>query len=280
MSQRTESFFFAPQNTRLFYQSWEAASPKGHLVITHGQGEHSSSYERVVEALKDLDISVYAWDLRGHGRSEGQRGYARQFEDYVRDFETFLQHLKSEKNLYPEHLILLGHSMGGLIQLMTLLANPHWSFRGQVLSSPMLGVAVQVPMIKDVAALIFSNLLPQLTLDNEIRTTDLTRDPEILKEFEMDVLRHHRISSGVYLGAVTAIEILRQKIQQITAPTLWQIPEVDPVVGSENSKAMFRRLGSTQKILCQYPDRKHEIYNDLGREQVFEDLRNFIRDLK
>ncbi len=280
MSQRTESFFLAPQNSRLFYQCWEVPQPKAHLVITHGQGEHSGCYERVAQALGDLSVNIYAWDLRGHGRSQGPRGYARHFHDYVQDFQSFLQHLKTEKNLYPKDLILLSHSMGGLIQLMTLLDNPHWIFRAQVLSSPMLGVALQVPLVKDIAALVLANLWPQLTLHNEIEITDLSRDPNVLKEFDLDVLRHHRISSSVYLGAVTSIEVLRHKMDQIKIPTLWQIPEKDPVVGSENSRAMFRQLGSAAKTLCQYTNRQHEIYNDLGREEVYQDLRNFLTNLK
>ncbi len=276
---RTEAFFQGSKNTRLFYQSWEVENPKLHIVITHGHGEHSNCYERVVEALQGLQTSIYAWDLRGHGRSDGQRGYARKFEDYIQDFQAFLQHLKTEKNLYPDHLTLLGHSMGGLIQLETLLVNPNWNFKAQILSSPMLGVAVQVPLLKDLAALVLARVFPQVTLSNEIQLTDLTRDPEVLKEFEADVLRHDRICSTVYLGAVTAIESLRSRMQQIQVPTLWQIPEMDPVVGSENSRNLFQQLGSPDKKIIQYSGRKHEIYHDLGREEVLQDLCEFIKQL-
>src|SRR5438128_911546 len=131
MFKRSEAFFKGSQKNRLFCQIWEPADIRGHLIITHGQAEHSGCYQRLVEGIQDLSYAVYAWDLRGHGRSEGQRGYAKQFDDYVRDFEAFLHYLRDHKNIYPENLTLLGHSMGGLIQLQALIENSHWNFRSQ-----------------------------------------------------------------------------------------------------------------------------------------------------
>jgi alpha-beta hydrolase superfamily lysophospholipase len=280
MFKRAESFFLGPKKTRLFYQLWEPSQVRGHLLITHGQAEHSGAYQRLIDGLKDLSYAVYAWDLRGHGRSDGQRGYVGDFTDYTKDFEAFLHTLREERNLYPEDLVVLGHSMGGLIQLKTLLDNPHWNFKAQILSSPMLGVAVEVPLYKDLAALVFSKLLPNFTLGNEIKYEDLTQDPEVLGEYTTDFLRHDRISASAYLGAISAIETLRSQIWKIKTPTLWQIPEHDPVVGSDPSRDLFQKLGSSQKLLKIYPNRKHEIYNDLGREAVFADIHEFLNKLK
>jgi alpha-beta hydrolase superfamily lysophospholipase len=104
----------------------------------------------------------------------------------------------------------------------------------------------------------------------------LTRDPEVLNEFNSDVLRHDRISAGVYLGSVSTIEILRQNMSKIETPTLLQIPTDDPVVGSKTSQELFQKLGASYKVLKIYPDRKHEIYNDLGRDEVFKDVIDFV----
>ena len=278
MFQRSESFFTGLHKTRLFYQVWEPEKVRGHLVITHGHAEHSGCYQRLVEGLRELSFAVYAWDMRGHGRSEGKRGYAKDFEDYVKDLQLFIQHLRDDRGLYPKDLCLLGHSMGGLTQLKMLLNNSHWEFPLQVLSAPMLGVAVDVPLYKDLAALVLRSLLPGVTLGNEIKFENLTRDPEVIAEYKSDVLRHDRISAGVYLGAITTIETLRQHMDKIETPTLLQIPEQDPVVGSETSQELFRKLGSQHKVLKIYSDRKHEIYNDLGREEVYQDVIKFITE--
>jgi alpha-beta hydrolase superfamily lysophospholipase len=276
MFQRSESFFTGVHNTRLFYQVWEPEKVRGHLVITHGQAEHSGCYQRLIDGLKDLSFAVYAWDLRGHGRSEGKRGYAKDFEDYIKDLQLFIQHLRDERGLYPKDLALLAHSMGGLIQMKMLLNNSHWEFPLQVLSAPMFGVAVDVPLYKDLAALVLKSLLPTLTLGNEIQFEALSRDPEVISEYRSDVLRHDRISAGVYLGSITTIETLRSNMHKIETPTLFQIPENDPVVGSKTTQELFKKLGASQKVLKIYPDRKHEIYNDLGRDEAFQDASSFI----
>jgi alpha-beta hydrolase superfamily lysophospholipase len=279
MFKRSEFFFQGAHKSRLFCQMWEPAQVKGHMIITHGQAEHSGCYQRLVEGLKNLSYTIYAWDLRGHGRSDGKRGYVSDFSLYTKDFQLFLQKLRNEKNLYPNDFVLIGHSMGGLVQMMTQLENPHWLFRAQVLSSPMLGIAVDVPLYKDLAALVFSKVLPTVTLNNEIRYEDLTQDSAVLKEFKSDVLRHHRISSAAYLGAISAIETLRQEIGSIKTPTLFQIPTDDPIVGSESSRRFFKSLGSPNKVLIEYPNRKHEIYNDVGREETFDDIQKFLTSL-
>jgi len=276
MFKRSEFFFQGAQKTKLFCQIWEPAEVRGHLIITHGQAEHSGCYHRLVEGLKDLSLAVYAWDLRGHGRSDGKRGYVAEFRNYSQDLQFLIHHLRDERGLYPKDLFLLGHSMGGLIQLMTQLESPHWSFKAQVLSAPMLGVAVDVPIYKDVGALIFSKLLPTLTLDNEIKYENLTRDEKVLHEFKTDVLRHHRISSEAYLGALMCIEKLRESAAQIQCPALIQIPSKDPVIDSESTRQFFKKLNVSTKLLIEYQDRKHEIYNDIGRQVAYQDVVKFL----
>jgi len=273
----SEAFFNGYQETRLFYQFWEAKNPKANLIITHGHGEHSECYLRVVEALSDLPLRIFAWDLRGHGRSEGLRGYALNFEDYNRDYEALMMHLQREHQIFQKPLFLLAHSMGALIQLKALTENIHWPVTAQALSSPMMGISVEVPLIKDLGAVALRMFLPKVTMGNELSYDDLSRDPVIHQEYDRDVLRHAQMSSGVYLGSLAAMELVKAKVQRIQVPTLLQIAEKDPVVSTEKNLAMFKKLGSKEKLLKVYPDRKHELFNDLGREEVLHDLHDFLQ---
>lgn len=277
MSHSAEAFFQGYQDTRLFYQFWTHKNPKANLIITHGHGEHSECYSRVVNALSDLPLRIFAWDLRGHGRSDGLRGYAKDFEDYNRDFEAMMMHFQREYQILQKPLFMLAHSMGGLIQLKALSENIHWPVTAQVLSSPMMGISVQVPLYKDFAAVALRVVLPKVTLGNELVYDNLSRDPEIWKEFDRDVLRHAQMSSGVYLGSLAAMELVRAKAQRIQMPTLMQVAKQDPVVSTEKNLALFKKLGAKEKVLKVYEDRRHEIYNDLGREEVLGDLHDFIQ---
>jgi alpha-beta hydrolase superfamily lysophospholipase len=273
----SEAFFNGYQETRLFYQFWEAKNSKANLIITHGHGEHSECYLRVIRALADLPLRIFAWDLRGHGRSDGLRGYALNFEDYNRDYEALMMHLQREHQIFQKPLFLLAHSMGGLIQLKALTENIHWPVTAQALSSPMMGITVQIPFPKELAAVALRVLLPKITLNNEISYDDLSRDPIIHQEYDRDVLRHAQMSSGVYLGSLATMELVKAKTQRIQIPTLLQIAENDPVVSTEKNLTLFKKLGAKEKILKVYPDRKHEIYNDLGREEVLQDLHDFLQ---
>ncbi len=277
MSQRSEGQFLGFDRELLYFQKWAHPHAKGSLIITHGQAEHSGCYLRLVEALKPLALDIYAWDLRGHGKSAGLRGYAPHFSSYGDDFQFFLSKLTSQQGLMQKPLFLLGHSMGALIQAKTLSEHPKLPVTAQILCSPMFGISVHVPEYKNLAATYLQQLLPKLTLGNEIDFKDLTRDTSVLSEFHKDVLRHDRISSGVYIGSKNAMSELRARASQIEIPTLMLIAENDPVTNSTSAKEIFERLPNKEKKICIYPDRKHELFNDLGREEVFADLIEYLK---
>ncbi len=276
MYSRKESYFLGYQDLKLFYQRWIPEKTKGQLVITHGHGEHSENYQRVVDALAGEGWSIYAWDWRGHGRSQGQRGFARQFSDYCYDYEAFLSFLLQKKLIDTKlPTVFLGHSMGGLIQLRSVLSHSEWTFSAQVLSSPMLGVAMDVPLVKQVAAKVLNNFLPRLTLSSGILNSALTRDPEIIKQHEKDTLRHTRICSGVWFGALEAIQYVKENTKKFEHPLLLQMPDTDQVVSSSASQAYFDSL-KEPKLLKVYSGYKHEIFNDLDRKVPLDDLKKYL----
>ncbi len=275
MHSRSEAFIHGYQDCEIYCQAWEKPQAKASLIITHGQGEHSECYVRVVEALKDLPINIYALDLRGHGRSEGSRGVVKDFDEYVFDLEAFFEFLKKEKQISKEPILMLGHSMGGLIQTKALLDHPEWNIKAQILSSPLFGLTKKVPVAKDLGAIALSMLAPNVTLWNEILPKDLTRDAEVLKEFEKDPYRHDRISSSCYLGFFKAQRSVQVRLKKLQTPTLMQISTKDPVISTEKAREYFDQFICEKKKL-EYSSRKHEIYNDIEREVVLHDLVQFI----
>ena len=116
--ERLEGSILSFDETELFYQVWKPdGEGRGQIIITHGMGEHSDSYHQLATDLVQDQWTVYAWDLRGHGRSEGKRGYVNQFTDLIKDFDAFLRNFKSQ-NQARKNNFLFGHSMGGLITLL------------------------------------------------------------------------------------------------------------------------------------------------------------------
>lgn len=276
MYKRSEGFFKGYQEINLFFQVWESAESKGTVIITHGQGEHSEAYSRLIEGLSDQNLRIYAWDLRGHGRSEGRRGFVADFDDYCKDCEIFLQMVMAEKQVQQGPVFFLGHSMGGLILVKTLLRNSLLKADALILSAPLFGISVPVPSFKAKGAKLLNLLLPQITLGNELNNNMLTRDFDVIREFEKDPLRHDKISPGAFLGMLESFDFALPRATEIRIPLLMLISDQDPVVSSSAAKDFFEKAGSTKKELFVYPDGKHELFNDIIRETVYQDLKKFL----
>lgn len=276
MAKIFESFFSTYDDSQIFYQIWQPKiTSKGNVIITHGQAEHSGCYEKLALELAENGLTVFGWDLRGHGRSDGKRGFAQDFSDYVRDYGLFIAHLQNARALNLNESVLFAHSMGGLIQATSLI-DSKIPAKAQVICNPMWSLAVEVPLVKDLIALAVNQVFPQITMYNEVQPTSLTSDPSSLAYYEKDVLRHDRISSGVYLGSIVAMESLKKTIFQINLPTLLQVSSFDPICDSSVAKSHFEKMTTTNKVLAEYANSKHEIYNDIERDQAVEDLKQFI----
>jgi alpha-beta hydrolase superfamily lysophospholipase len=276
-----EGFFKGDGGARLFFQSWspKKGEPKGTLTITHGQGEHSECYLRVAQALLPLSWRIIAWDLRGHGRSEGERGNAPSFDTFVRDYECFLA--EAQSLITPKTPVVhLGHSMGGLIHLKYALSSPEILEHPHVLSSPFLGLNFPEKVTHSGIVANLIQLIPKFNFGISLSAELCTRDPKVQEEFLSDPLRHAKLAGHLVVQAIEAMDMVKARAAALSGPLLLMIPEKDPIVDSEASRKFFAAAGSAKKIKKEYLGRRHEIFNDLGREEVFADLIEFLKATK
>lgn len=276
MITRHESLFQTFDETKIFIRKWTKPEAKAWIFLTHGQAEHSGCYDRFVEGLGDAPVNVLGWDLRGHGRSEGKRGYAREFMDYVRDYAIILDFAKNqvfEKSPY----FLAGHSMGALITLRYLADQASETCRGLLLSSPLMGVALPVPAWKSQSAKILNVLAPRTTLSNEIQFSQLSSDRTVTAEYDKDSFRHDKISAGVFLGFESAWQYVESHANRASWPLLLQISAKDRVVSAAKSRDLFE-LWRGPKSLVVYENSEHELFNDIERTAVFAKCTEFIKE--
>lgn len=276
MATRFEGTFHAHDQTELFFQLWSVDSPRGTMVLTHGLAEHGECYHNLAKVLQADGWETYALDLRGHGRSEGKRGYVRNFHDFIDDLRTFVELVVKTRNNKNSPLILFGHSMGGLITTLLAMEWKHPPYQGAVLSSPLFGIAMAVPKVKDQAARFAAKWLPSLTLANDIKYTDLSRDESMLKSYATDVLRHDKISPAVYLGMHEGFLKVAEGLDSIEVPVLVQVAGTDRIVDAKATQDLFPRLTNKKSVMQVYPESLHEIYNDLDRDQALADLKKFL----
>ncbi len=273
MLQRHEGYFKGFDGTELFYQTWTPDKIRGAIVITHGLAEHSECYHHVARELCEDGWKVFGWDLRGHGRSEGKRGYVRHLNNYIEDLNTLLTTVVRHDT--PENLVLFGHSMGGLVTIR-YIQNFKPEYAALCVSSPALGLTVKVPRIKEALAHIAVKWVPTLTMYNEIRYEDLTRDEDMLKSHQSDTLRHDKISPGLFLSMVESFDLAHDQTGEIKKPVLMQVSGEDRLVSTEAARDFFEKLEAKNKELIMYPDSLHEVFNDRDRSKAIKDLKKFI----
>jgi alpha-beta hydrolase superfamily lysophospholipase len=249
---------------------WRRPAPRGALIVSHGFAEHSGCYRRTAELLgARLDVDVIAVDYRGHGRSPGRRGVVRQYGDLVGDLASVLKW--SARQLPDLSRFMLAHSNGGQVALRLVLEG-NAGIEGLVVSNPALRVAVPIPPGKLTLGRWLGKVAPWMTLAGDRRTGVLTRDPEIQEEYLADRLRHNRISPPLFFGMVEGGEMLVARAAEIRIPLLMLLGGQDTVVDPATSREFFDRLGSEDKTLLIYPKMLHEPLNELGREQVIDDV--------
>ena len=280
MLKRTEGHFKGKDGINLFLQTWQHAKSVGTLVLTHGLSEHSECYNRFAEGMAPAGWDIYAWDLRGHGRSEGKRGLVLDFRDYCHDLNIFYQLVQAKVSGQKKPMVMLGHSLGGLITLRTVLEFADVAPTALTLSSPALGIAMPVPFIKDKASHVLASVWPSLTLFNEVNYKRLSQDPAILASYETDALRHDKISPRLYLGMQESFRFVAEHAHKIQQPVMMQLAQNDPLVSTPAAEAVFEHLPSPTKRKILYANSLHEIFNDIERQKVYADLGEFLSALR
>ena len=254
--------------------------PKRALLIIHGQGEHGGRYQHFAHYLKDHYDLILAPDLRGHGRSEGIRGHVDSFDEYVDDALLAWETLRSR---LPEGSTLdwFAHSMGATVSLRALHYRAQIGARNLILSAPCLDLAIEVPVIKEIAAKLLAHVWGSLALDTGLKPEKLSHDPAVVSNVKKDQLNHTKATSKFYLSFQEAMASLREHELKIPASTrlLVQVAGEDEIVSTEASERFFEKnvVAAHKRILC-YPGLSHEIYNELTKNHVFDDLVSFIKE--
>lgn len=258
---------------QLYYQSWQPLQPsQAMIVLVHGLGGHSGVFQNVVEYLVPQGYEVYAFDLRGHGRSPGQRGHINRWQEFREDLRAFLQYVRSQRTCCP--LIIWGHSLGGTIALDYALQSPD-EIQGLILTAPALG-KINVARTKLVLGRVLSRTVPRFSLKLGIRTQFGSRNPGAIAAYAQDPLRHEYGSARLATEFFKTVRWIYAHASELKIPLLIMHGSSDRVTLPEGSRAFFEQVIFPDKEHREYDGNYHDLYVDDGYEEIFSDLKTWL----
>jgi len=257
----------------LYDWAMPASKPLGTVILVHGLGEHAGRYGEVAAHLHQWGFAVRAYDQQGHGQSEGPRGDMLHPGSLQADLCRVIDDTRQRPDLEGTPLILLGHSMGGLVVARTL-AERLRPINAAVLSSPALGAFPN--WVQKMLLATLPRVLPHLRVDNGLEADFVSRDPDVVKAYKADALVHRRISAGL------AAWILENGAKTLHDASNWEVPTLLLYAGQDklvNAQATADFASSAPQAVVQaqcFEAMYHEIFNDLYRAQVFTALKRWL----
>lgn len=275
------NFFINKQNLWIYFRKWEVIQPKAMVFLIHGAFEHIGRYEHVALELNKLQISVYGLDHQGHGQSDGDAGYVERFSDYIDDIIQFVHYIQSKKNeKLPSFLV--GHSMGGLLTMRTILAekqalHPIWEWNGFALFAPAVALDPKImsPTFQSLIKFI-SNFFPKLGLE-KLNVNQISRMEPIIERQKRDKLVYQSYSKARWANEfIQTIQYVKARYALLSQPALIIHGQNDRIIPKEGSEEIYQNISSLDKEIFIYPNVMHEVLNDEVAEDALHRLGGWV----
>jgi len=267
--------FTAGDGANIALHDWPLADDavqRGAVLVLHGLGEHAGRYGHVARQLNGWGFSVRGFDQYGHGESDGPRG---ALPSATRLLDDLADVVASTRAALPPALplILLGHSMGGLVSCLAVASRP-LALQGLVLSSPALD-----PGLSALQKLLLAMLLrvaPDLRLGNGLDNRFISHDPQVVAAYRADPLVHDRISARLARFIAQGGPVVLARAGQWTLPTLLMYAGSDRLVNAKGSRDFAAAAPAEVVSVRCFPDLYHEIFNEAGSGAVFDCLKAWL----
>jgi len=267
-----EATFQNAAGLELFFRSWRPESaPRAVMLIVPGFNSHSGYYDWVAQQLVASGLAVYALDLRGRGRSAGERFFVESFDDYVADVHSFMSLVKAREPGLPVYL--LGHSAGGVVSCLYALAHQS-ELAGLICES----FAFQVPAPDFALSILkgLSHVAPHAHV-LKLKNSDFSRDTAAVLAMDQDpLIAGESQPTKTMAEMVRADEKLEQSFANITLPLLILHGTADKATRPSGSQLFFDQAGASEKTLKLYEGSFHDLLNDTDRSVVMGDIMSWL----
>lgn len=253
-------------NINLHYKKDIIDNPKAIILISHGLAEHSGRYDYTSKKLNDFGYSVYRYDLRGHGLSDGRRGYIKHTNDLFEDANTFVDLVRAENPGLP--VFMLGHSIGGHI-----LTGFGSKYKNKV--DGMIFCSCLVCDILGYTDIEYDSMDPY-TLIPDCNVHYLTHDLEAIHSYENDDLVLEHITLGMYNALRESCSSMESILSDFNYPCLVIHSCSDNIVSCEDSKFLFDNITSVDKEIMLLNGLYHKLLDEIMKDEILSKISNWI----
>ena len=266
--QPTTSTFINRKGQHIFYRNWvPAGTPKGIVLIIHGLNSHSGYYQEFATQLKENGFEVYAIDLTGRGRSEGERYYIADYHDVFADIDLLIEIASSACPSAP--IFLFGHSAGGVFASSYAVQNQP-KLRGLISES----FAFQIPAPAVILATIkfLARIIPHTRLI-KLNNQDFSRDQSHVLKMDKDpLLEKEKQPAKTMQQLLLAAEYLKAEMNSLELSVLILHGTADKATKPAGSKYFMQHVSSADKQLKLYEGHYHDLLNDKYKGIIFRDI--------
>jgi alpha-beta hydrolase superfamily lysophospholipase len=269
MNHRDGSFQGA-HGQSIYYRYWTPGSAsRGVMLVVHGAGEHGDRYAYFAQRCCDAGLAVAALDHAGHGRSDGDYGHMARFQDHLENLDAFREQVVQDFPGQP--LVLVGHSMGGLISAC-YLPQHQAHFAACVLSGPAIKTELEPGFVQTTLIRLLSVLAPRMGV-LQLDAAGVSRDAAVVGAYRQDPLVNHGKMSARFVSELfNAMGRIQAEAPAIELPLLVMHGESDAMTAPSGSQFLHDKVSSRDKTLKLYPGLYHEIFNEPERDAVIDDL--------
>ena len=262
---------------KIFLRSWSTEkTPSHNILIIHGLGEHSGRYDEFANYFLKKNIGVFAFDLVGHGKSEGTKGHVSKIQNFIDDIEEVLIIVRKKYIDIP--IILFGHSLGGCLVLNYLIERKSKEINSAIVSSSWIITKVKLPKYLLKFQHLISVIFPRVRLSNRLNPNDLSKDREVVKNYINDPYVHDRISLNLFKEVNKGIKKIKKESHKLNLPILIIHGKKDKIISYKGSKLLNKKIIHSKLRL--FENIFHEPHNDLEKEEVLNLYFDFINSVK
>ena len=265
--------FAGHDGLQLFEQSWHPAAgrPRAVVVVHHGLKDHSDRYGALAEQLVADGLAVYAFDMRGHGRSAGPRASIGSIDDLLDDLAIFMDRVRAREPGVP--IFLLGHSVGGLaVTLFTLERHP--SLAGLIVLAP--AVRAEASTLEIAATPVVAALTPNLPVV-DVPDTAFVRMREEQEAMASSPFVYHEVGPARTAASIAdGIRRVWARAEELDVPLLGLHGTVDRATDPRGTVELAHRAKTTDRTLFLYRGVRHDLLHEPEHMQVEMDIEKWI----